>query len=75
MTSRPPELAALDELYRQWRGGELTTAAYHIAFRLIDAQHSHDTPCANGCAQLAVVIINRRALCGRCDIHAQEAGT
>lgn len=71
--TRAPELAALHELYRQWQSGALSTDAYRIAFDLLDRQHSHDTFCANGCARQAVVIIDRRALCGRCGIHAQEA--
>lgn len=73
LIERIDALTELDEIYRQWRAGQLSTAEYKIAFAMIDAAHSHDLRCANGDHRLAVQNSGGKLLCGVCALKDYQA--
>jgi hypothetical protein len=73
LLERSPALAELNELFRQWSRGELSTDEYRIAFRQVDEAHSHDLRCANGDGRIATLNIGGRLLCSVCGWKHHEA--
>lgn len=63
---RTDVLAAKDELFRQLKTGALDAHEYEFAFEQLNAAHSHDQRCANGDRRPVIVVIDDKALCGRC---------
>ena len=65
-------LAELNELFRQWSRGQLTTDEYKIAFAIVDSAHSHDLLCDNGDHRRADQIVGGKQLCSACALKAHQ---